>query len=268
MITGDNGDGRRQGLPGHRRRRRRASSAAPSSTRLDDDALAAAIPRTTIFARVSPDQKSRIIKIARRTGVDVAFLGDGVNDAVALHAADVGISVDSATDVAKDAADIVLLDKDLGVLADGVVEGRRIFANTLKYVLMATSSNFGNMFSAAGASLFLSFLPMLPSQILLNNLLYDVGQLAIPGDRVDDEIVARPAAWDIAFVRRFMSVFGPVSSIFDFMTFFVMLVVLNAGHSEFRTRLVRRVPRHPDARDLPHPHPPRAVPAQPAEHGR
>jgi Mg2+-importing ATPase len=203
--------------------------------RLSDDALSAAIPDTTVFARVSPEQKSRIIKVARRRGDDVAFLGDGVNDAVALHAADVGISVESATDVAKDAADIVLLDKDLGVLADGVREGRRIFANTLKYVLMATSSNFGNMFSAAGASLFLSFLPMLPSQILLNNLLYDVGQLAIPTDRVDPEIVARPAAWDIGFVRRFMTVFGPVSSIFDFLTFFVMLQILNAGHSEFRT---------------------------------
>jgi Mg2+-importing ATPase len=202
---------------------------------LDDDALAAAIPGTTIFSRVGPDQKSRLIKLARRNGVDVAFLGDGVNDAVALHAADVGISVDSATDVAKDAADIVLLDKDLGVLAEGVMEGRRIFANTIKYVLMATSSNFGNMFSAAGASLFLSFLPMLPSQILLNNLLYDVGQMAIPGDKVDPEVVARPAAWDLAFVRRFMAVFGPVSSVFDFMTFFVMLVILNAGHSEFRS---------------------------------
>jgi len=203
--------------------------------RLDDDHLAAAIPHTTVFARVSPDQKSRIIKIARRTGVDVAFLGDGVNDAVALHAADVGISVDSATDIAKDAADIVLLDKDLGVLADGVMEGRRIFANTLKYVLMATSSNFGNMFSAAGASLFLDFLPMLPSQILLNNLLYDVGQLAIPTDNVDPEVLARPAAWDIAFVRRFMSVFGPISSIFDFLTFFVMLGILHATHDEFRS---------------------------------
>ncbi|MDQ6840542.1 MAG: magnesium-translocating P-type ATPase, partial [Actinomycetota bacterium] len=202
---------------------------------LDDDALAAAIPGTTVFARVSPEQKSRIIKVARRTGVDVGFMGDGVNDAVALHTADVGISVESATDVAKDAADVVLLDKDLGVLADGVMEGRRIFANTLKYVLMATSSNFGNMFSAAGASLFLSFLPMLPSQILLNNLLYDVGQLAIPTDRVDAEVLARPAAWDIAFVRRFMAVFGPVSSIFDFMTFFVMLEILHAGHSEFRS---------------------------------
>jgi Mg2+-importing ATPase len=203
--------------------------------RLDDDALAAAIGQTTVFARVSPDQKSRIIKVARRTGVDVAFLGDGVNDAVALHAADVGISVEGATDVAKDAADLVLLDKDLGVLADGVTEGRRIFANTLKYVLMATSSNFGNMFSAAGASLFLPFLPMLPSQLLLNNLLYDAGQLAIPTDRVDPEVLARPAAWDIGFVRKFMSVFGPVSSIFDFLTFFVMLQLLHASHSEFRS---------------------------------
>jgi P-type Mg2+ transporter len=202
---------------------------------LGDDALAEAIPGTTVFARVSPDQKARVIRIARRAGADVAFLGDGVNDAVALHAADVGISVDSATDVAKDAADIVLLDKDLGVLADGVIEGRRIFANTLKYVLMATSSNFGNMFSAAGASLFLSFLPMLPSQILLNNLLYDAGQLAIPTDRVDPETVTRPSAWDIAFVRRFMMVFGPISSIFDFATFYVMLQILDAGHNEFRT---------------------------------
>jgi Mg2+-importing ATPase len=203
--------------------------------RLDDDALAAAVPETMVFARVSPDQKARVVRIARRTGADVAYLGDGVNDAVALHAADVGISVDSAVDVARDAADIVLLAKDLGVLADGVAEGRRIFANTLKYVLMATSSNFGNMFSAAGASLFLSFLPMLPSQILLNNLLYDVGQLAIPGDRVDPETVARPAAWDIGFVRRFMLVFGPVSSLFDVLTFIVMLRVLHAGQQEFRT---------------------------------
>jgi len=202
---------------------------------IDDEHLASVIPETTIFARVSPDQKSRIIKTARLRGVDVAYLGDGVNDAVALHAADVGISVESATDIAKDAADIVLLDKDLGVLAEGVMEGRRIFANTLKYVLMATSSNFGNMFSAAGASLFLTFLPMLPSQILLNNLLYDVGQLAIPGDNVDAEVLARPAAWDMAFVRRFMSVFGPISSIFDFTTFFVMLAILHASHAEFRS---------------------------------
>ena len=202
---------------------------------LDDDALAAAIPGTTVFARVSPEQKARIVKIARRDGADVAFMGDGVNDAVALHVADVGISVDSATDVAKDAADIVLLDKDLGVLATGVTEGRRIFANTLKYVLMATSSNFGNMFSAAGASLFLTYLPMLPSQILLNGLLYDVGQLAIPTDNVDPEVLARPAGWDIAFVRRFMLVFGPISSVFDIATFMVMIHVLHAGQNEFRT---------------------------------
>ncbi len=202
---------------------------------LDDDHLEAAIPTTTVFARISPDQKSRIIKVARRTGRDVAFLGDGVNDAVALHHADVGISVNSGTDVAKDAADVVLLDKDLGVLAEGVMEGRRIFANTMKYVLMATSSNFGNMFSAAGASVFLSFLPMLPSQILLNNLLYNTGQLVIPTDRVDPETLARPAAWDMKFIRRFMSVFGPVSSIFDFVTFWVMLSLLHAGHTEFRT---------------------------------
>jgi P-type Mg2+ transporter len=202
---------------------------------LDDDQLAAAILTTTVFARIGPDQKSRIIKVARRTGKDVAFLGDGVNDAVALHHADVGISVDSGTDVAKEAADVVLLDKDLGVLAEGVMEGRRIFANTMKYVLMATSSNFGNMFSAAGASVFLSFLPMLPSQILLNNLLYNTGQLVIPTDRVDPEALARPAAWDMKFIRNFMSVFGPVSSIFDFLTFWIMLALLHAGHTEFRT---------------------------------
>ena len=202
---------------------------------LDDDALAAAIANTTVFARVSPEHKARVVKLARRGGTDVGFLGDGVNDAVALHAADVGISVQTATDVAKDAADIVLLDKDLAVLAEGVAEGRKIFANTLKYVLMATSSNFGNMFSAAGASLFLSFLPMLPSQILLNNLLYDAGQLAIPSDNVDAEVVARPAAWDIGFVRRFMSIFGPISSLFDFVTFFVMLRILHASQSEFRS---------------------------------
>ncbi|MGH9020400.1 MAG: magnesium-translocating P-type ATPase [Acidimicrobiales bacterium] len=202
---------------------------------LDDDGLATAIATTTVFARIGPEQKSRIIKVARRTGKDVAFLGDGVNDAVALHHADVGISVDSGTDVAKDAADVVLLDKDLGVLAQGVIEGRRIFSNTMKYVLMATSSNFGNMFSAAGASTFLSFLPMLPSQILLNNLLYDAGQLVIPSDRVDPEALARPAAWDMRFIRRFMAVFGPVSSVFDFLTFWVMLVVLHAGHVEFRS---------------------------------
>ncbi|AZI57935.1 magnesium-translocating P-type ATPase [Nakamurella antarctica] len=202
---------------------------------MDDDALAAAIPATTVFARVSPQDKARIVRVQRRSGAGVAFLGDGVNDALALHAADVGISVDSATDVAKDAADVILLEKNLDVLADGVAEGRRIFANTIKYVLMGTSSNFGNMFSAAGASVFLSFLPMLPSQILLNNLLYDTSQLAIPTDHVDEEQLRRPAHWDIGFIRRFMIFFGPLSSVFDFITFGVMLWVFNAGPGEFRS---------------------------------
>jgi Mg2+-importing ATPase len=202
---------------------------------LSDEELAAVLPGTTIFARVAPEQKSRIIKLQRTLGTDVAFLGDGVNDAVALHDADVGISVDSAADVAKDAADIVMLEKDLGVLADGVMEGRRIFSNTIKYVLMGTSSNFGNMFSAAGASLFLNFLPMLPTQILLNNLLYDVSEMTIPTDNVDEEMLRRPSAWDTRFIRRFMAFFGPISSIYDFLTFGVMLFVFHAGESLFQT---------------------------------
>jgi P-type Mg2+ transporter len=176
-----------------------------------------------------------VIRLARSNGTDVGYLGDGVNDAVALHDADVGISVESATDVAKDAADILLLEKDLGMLADGVVEGRRVFANTIKYILMATSSNFGNMFSAAVASAFLSFLPMLPSQILLNNLLYDTSQTTIPTDRVDPEQLLRPAHWDTRFIRRFMMFFGPISSLFDFATFAVMLGIFHAGESLFQT---------------------------------
>lgn len=202
---------------------------------IDDTQLAEAIATTSVFARVSPEQKARIVRVQRLAGADVAFLGDGVNDALALHAADVGVSVDSATDVAKDAADVILLDKDLDVLADGVAEGRRIFANTIKYVLMGTSSNFGNMFSAAGASLFLNFLPMLPSQILLNNLLYDTSQLAIPTDNADEEQLRRPAHWDITFIRRFMLCFGPLSSVFDFATFALMLWVFDAGPTQFRS---------------------------------
>ncbi|MEA5155112.1 magnesium-translocating P-type ATPase [Raineyella sp.] len=202
---------------------------------LTDSALAAAIPGTRVFARVSPEQKARIVRVHRKAGFDVAFLGDGVNDALAIHDADVGISVDSATDVAKQAADVILLEKDLDVLADGVIEGRRIFANTTKYILMGTSSNFGNMLSAAAASAFLTFLPMLPSQILLNNLLYDASQLAIPTDRVDHEQLARPVEWDIGHIRRYMLMIGPLSSLFDFMTFALMLQVFHAGPELFRT---------------------------------
>ena len=202
---------------------------------LGDADFAAAAQNATVFARISPEQKARLISVLRRTGRSVGFLGDGVNDALALHSSDVGISVDTATDVAKDAADVLLLEKDLGVLATGVAEGRRIFANTIKYVLMGTSSNFGNMFSAAAASAVLPFLPMLPSQILLNNLLYDTSQLAIPTDRVDPEQLRAPSHWNIAFIRRFMLTFGPISSLFDFLTFGLMLGVLHAGATEFRT---------------------------------
>ena len=197
--------------------------------------LAAKVSRTTIFARVSPEQKAMILQAQRAAGSAVAFLGDGVNDALALHHADVGISVDTATDVAKDAADIILLERDLDVLVDGVAEGRRIFANTMKYVLMGTSSNFGNMFSVTVAAAFLPFLPMLPSQILLNNLLYDASQMTIPTDNVDEEQLARPSHWDIGFIRRFMVRVGPISSIFDFATFAVMLWVFDAGPALFRS---------------------------------
>jgi P-type Mg2+ transporter len=203
--------------------------------KLDGPEFDRMVTETTVFARVTPEQKQRVIASARKQGRSVGFLGDGVNDALALHAADVGISVDSATDVAKDAADVVLLEKDLGVLADGVSEGRRIFANTIKYVLMGTSSNFGNMFSAAAASAVLPFLPMLPGQILLNNLLYDSSQLAIPTDRADPEQLHAPSHWNIAFIRRFMLTFGPISSLFDFLTFGLMLGVLHAAPAEFRT---------------------------------
>ncbi|MEO6023288.1 MAG: HAD-IC family P-type ATPase, partial [Burkholderiales bacterium] len=165
----------------------------------------------------------------------VGFLGDGINDAPALHTADVGISVDSAVDVAKDAADIILLEHNLDALYQGVIEGRRTFANIQKYLMMGTSSNFGNMFSMAGATLFLPFLPMTPVQILLNNLLYDISEIAIPFDTVDEQDLAKPRPWDITFIRNFMLVLGPVSSLFDFLTFYIMLAVLNADAALFRT---------------------------------
>jgi len=203
--------------------------------RLSDSALQTAAREVDIFAEIEPNQKERIIIALRKTGNVVGFMGDGINDAAALHAADVGISVDTAVDVAKEAAQIVLLSPGLDVLAAGVRSGRTTFANTIKYVFMATSANFGNMFSMAGASLFLNFLPLLPTQILLTNLLTDFPEMTIAADRVDPELVAKPRRWDLRFIRNFMLVFGPLSSIFDFATFGVLLLILHASPAEFRT---------------------------------
>ena len=189
----------------------------------------------TIFARVTPDQKLGIIKALKEDGHVVGYLGDGVNDAPALYEADAGISVDSGVDVSKDAADVVLLSKDLGVLADGIEEGRRTFGNTMKYVLMGTSSNFGNMFSASAASVFLPFLPMLPMQILFLNLLYNFANLALPTDKVDVEYTSWPKRWDIGFVRDFTLFFGPFSSVYDFLTFGIMLFIFGASQSLFQS---------------------------------
>ncbi|OPY93114.1 MAG: Magnesium-transporting ATPase, P-type 1 [Syntrophaceae bacterium PtaU1.Bin231] len=200
-----------------------------------DEALLRRVTEIDIFAEVEPNQKERIILALRKAGHVVGFMGDGINDASAIHAADVGISVDTAVDVAKESADIVLLEKDLGVLVEGVHQGRATFANTLKYVFMATSANFGNMFSMAGASLFLPFLPLLPKQILLTNLLTDFPEMTIATDRVDAEMVDRPRRWDLSFIRRFMITFGLVSSIFDYLTFGVLLWVLRATPEQFRT---------------------------------
>ncbi|MDB5925114.1 MAG: mgtA [Betaproteobacteria bacterium] len=202
---------------------------------MDDAALAARVEQVNLFCRVSPAEKNRIILALKQRGHVVGYLGDGINDAPSLHSADVGISVDSAVDVAKAAADMILLEHDLGVLHAGVLEGRRTFGNIMKYIMMGTSSNFGNMFSMAGASLFLPFLPMLPGQILLNNLLYDVSELPIPLDRVDDDYLSHPRHWDMKFIRNFMLVIGPVSSVFDFLTFYIMLAVFHAGETLFHT---------------------------------
>src|SRR5690348_3225094 len=193
--------------------------------RLGDQALEARVGGTTLFCRVTPPQKNRVILALKRRGHVVGYLGDGINDAPSLHSADVSISVDSGVDVAKETADLILLERDLAVLHDGVVEGRRTFGNIMKYIMMGTSSNFGNMFSMAAASLVLPFLPMLPTQVLLNNLLYDVSEVPIPMDRVDDDYIERPHRWDMTFIRTFMLTVGPVSSVFDFLTFYVMLHV-------------------------------------------
>ena len=202
---------------------------------LNDWALAQLAERTTVFARLSPAQKSRVILALKQRSHVVGYLGDGINDAPSLHAADVGISVSSAVDVAREAADIILLEQGLNVLHRGIIEGRRAFGNVTKYLLMGTSSNFGNMFSMAGASVFLPFLPMLPTQVLLNNLLYDLAQVTIPTDNVDPEVIRRPQRWNIGTIRNFMLVIGPISSLYDFLTFFVLLRVFHAGVASFHT---------------------------------
>jgi len=202
---------------------------------MDDHALQARVETVNLFCRVTPAQKNRIILALKQRGHVVGYLGDGINDAPSLHSADVGLSVDSAVDVAKEAAALILLEHDLGVLHDGVLEGRRTFSNIMKYIMMGTSSNFGNMFSMAGASLVLPFLPMLPLQILLNNFLYDISEIPIPLDSVDAEYLNRPRHWDMSFIRNFMMVVGPVSSFFDFLTFFVLLRVLHADEVLFHT---------------------------------
>ena len=234
IITGDNalvaatvaravGLGGAQVLPGHELRQ------------MSDGALLARVGQVDVFAEVEPNQKERIILALRKAGHVVGYMGDGINDASALHAADVGLSVDSAVDVAKEVADIVLLEKDLNVLVEGVREGRATFANALKYVLMATSANFGNMFSMAGASLLLPFLPLLPKQILLTNLLTDMPETTIASDSVDAEMLARPRRWDIGFIRSFMLTFGVLSSVFDYLTFGALLYLLHASKDQFRT---------------------------------
>ena len=207
----------------------------PDISLMSDAALLSQVGSTDVFAEIEPNQKERIIIAMRKAGNVVGYMGDGINDASALHAADVGISVDTAADVAKEAADIVLLEKDLGVLIDGVREGRTTFANTLKYVFMATSANFGNMFSMAGVSLFIPFLPLLPKQILLTNLMTDFPEMTIATDSVDEQMIEYPRRWDIKAIRKFMITFGLVSSVFDYLTFGLLLLVLHANEGQFRT---------------------------------
>ena len=241
---------------------------------MSDDQLADAAEKTTLFARVSPAHKQRIIKALQSRKHTVGFMGDGINDAPALHAADVGISVDTAVDIAKESADMILLEKSLLVLEAGVVEGRKVFANILKYVRMGASSNFGNMFSVLGASVFVPFLPMAPIQILANNLLYDISQTAIPTDDVDPEQVEKPRPWDIRQLTRFIVFIGPCSSIFDYTTYFMMLYVFNCwntSHARGRgtqrepvsDRLVRRELAYADTHHPHHSHQQNPVPAEP-----
>ena len=202
---------------------------------LNEIALVTRVQEVDIFVRISPDQKNRIVRALRRSGHTVGFLGDGINDAPAIHAADVGLSVEGGTDVAREAADIIMLEPNLGVLADGVAEGRRTYANIMKYIRMGTSSNFGNMLSMAGASLVLPFLPLAPLQILLNNLIYDVSEIGIPFDAADQVDLAQPKMWDMRAVLRFTLIMGPLSSIFDAATFALLRFGFNANIDAFRT---------------------------------
>jgi Mg2+-importing ATPase len=234
VVTGDNEQVTRH-VCGELKLTVSGTLTGPEIANLTDEQLTARVDGTTLFCRVTPSQKSRIIAALRKKGHVVGYLGDGINDGPPLHTADVGFSVDTAVDVAKQAAAIILLRKDLGVLADGVREGRRTFANILKYMMMGTSSNFGNMFSMAGGVLLLPFLPLLPTQVLLNNLIYDFSEMAIPLDNVSDSLVARPRHWDIDLVRKFMLAFGPLSSAFDFITFGLLFWVFRMGEAEFHT---------------------------------
>lgn len=202
---------------------------------LSDEALRARLPSTTIFCRVLPQQKARILAALKHAGHVAGFLGDGINDASALNVADVGISVDTAADVAKEAADMVLLDRNLDVVLEGVREGRRTVENVTKYILMGSSSNLGNMVSMAGAALFLPFLPMLPTQVLLNNLLYDLSEVGVPFDRVDPETVSRPIRWDLGLIKRVMLILGPLSSLFDFFTFWALLTLFGGNEQIFQS---------------------------------
>lgn len=202
---------------------------------MTDPALAHVVEQTSVFARVSPAQKSRIILALKRRSHVVGYLGDGINDAPSLHAADVGISVSTAVDVAKDAADFILLERSLSVLHAGIIEGRKAFGNVMKYLLMGTSSNFGNMFSMAVAAIFLPFLPMLPTQILMNNFLYDLAQVTIPTDNVDETFIHKPQRWNVKLIRDFMIYIGPLSSIYDFLTFIVLLKIFQASEQFFHS---------------------------------
>ena len=234
IITGDNhlvavSLSKKMGLPDNK------IITGPELRQMSDAALLRQVGAINVFAEIEPNQKERIIIAMRKAGNVVGYMGDGINDASALHAADVGISVDTAADVAKEAADIVLLEKDLGVLIEGVREGRTTFANTLKYVFMATSANFGNMFSMAGISLFIPFLPLLPKQILLTNLMTDFPEMTIATDSVDEQMIDYPRRWNIKAIRKFMVTFGLVSSVFDYLTFGLLLLVLHANEGQFRT---------------------------------